>query len=264
MRKVILTNWGWVVLCLFLLTSCGSKKRAASKLKKEDTATTAVAPKENEGYLINNLDFRSFSGRAKTAVQFGDNKQDVTLNIRIDKDKAIWISVMATVFNYEAARVLITPDSVKILNKLQSQYIVKPFSYVHQYTGTGLNFSTLQDLLIANVSRQLLYTDQLTAASATDEVQLVGIKDNLSFQYSLTTKYRPKVYRLSTLGTGESLEAFYNGFADFAGYDFPQQQTINLAAKDMKINAVLEYKKVEFNQAVEMPFTVPASYKIIN
>lgn len=249
------------LLCLNILFACKTSKRAA-KPKGEITTNTAES---NAGvtYTLNNLDFHTFSGKSKTQLEFGDTKQDVTLTIRIQRDQAIWISVTA-LLGIEAARILITPDSVKILNKLQGEYIAKPFSYIYTYTSEGVSFSTLQDLLLANVSTTLLNTDQLTVASATDEVQLIGVTDNLAFQYSLNENDRPKVFRLTTVGTNESLEAVYRQFVSTVGYDFPQSQQLTLAAKTIKVNARLEYSKVEFNQAIELPFSIPARYKVIN
>lgn len=250
----------FLLVSLVLVMGCGGKKKLVATNPGANDAVKNTA----EGYLINNLDFRTFSGRAKAKVEFEEEKQDVTLNIRIERDKAIWISVTATMFNYEAARVKITPDSIHIMNKLQSAYISKPFEYVHKYTGAGISFTALQDLLMANVSQSLLRTDQITVASAEDEVQIVGIKDNLSFQYSLNEKHRPKVFRLNTVGASDNLESFYSSFVIADGYNFPQNQHIKLHAGGMHISAVLNYNKAEFNQNVEMPFVIPSKYKVVD
>lgn len=252
----------WLILAVsivFVFSSCATKKKI---VPVDNTKTNTVVL--NDGYTLNNLDFHTFSGRAKTRVEFGDDKQDVTLHIRIDKDKAIWISVTATVVNYEAARVLITPDTVKILNKFQSEYIVKPFSYIHKYTGEGVTFSLLQDLLVANVSKQLIRTERLTVASSGDEIQLVGVNDGLSFQYSLNDNKRPRVFRLNAIGGSENLEAFYSSFAAITGYNFPQNQSINLSTNYITVKALLNYTKLDFNEIVEMPFAVPAKYKVVD
>ena len=247
-------------MTVLLFASCATKKKVT--VPKEPT--TNVNTTDNANYLINNLDYRTFNGRAKTKIEFGDQKHDATLNIRIKKDQAIWISVTATVFNYEAARILITPDSVRILNKLQSEYISKPFSYIHKYTGAGISFAMLQDLLMANVSNSLIRTQQMTAASSSDDVQLVGVKENLSFQYSLNSEYRPRVFKLNVIGSSESLQAFYGSFNRATGYNFPQNQNLKLNAKSIVVNAILDYNKLEFNQEVEIPFNVPAKYTVVN
>lgn len=244
---------------VFLLAGCKTKK----VVQMPNITTSPSSENVVSGIVINNLDFHTFSGRAKAAVEFGKERQDATLNVRINRSKAIWISVTASFLNIEAVRVLITPDSIKIMNKLQGEYIVKPFSYIHRYTGEGITFNILQNMLMSNVTNELLRTDQLTVAKAEDETQLVGVKDDISFQYSLSGSARPKVFRLLPVGSSDKLEVFYSSFNSVTGYEYPQRQNIKLHAAETSITVVLDYNKVEFNQEVEMPFTVPAKYKVI-
>ncbi len=254
--------WSRCVLLLLTLSivfGCGSKKQVVGAKGGEGTVYKSGA----EGYLINNLDFSTFSGRAKSKIEFDNEKHDVTLHVRILRDREIWISVTATLINFEVARVKITPDSIQILNKMRSEYVAKRFDYVHRYTGEGVSFFTLQDLLMANVSQPLLRTDQITVASASNEVQIVGVKDQLAFQYSLNEKNRPKVFRLNVVGRDDNLESFYSNFAVSGGYNFPQNQQIKLGAGGMSISAILNYNKADFNQDIDTPFAVPAKYKMV-
>lgn len=251
-----------IALCVVLFASCGARKNRVKNTSPNDVIVGQTAGSDN--YSISNLDYHSFSGRAKAKVEFDGNKQDVTLNIRMERNQSIWVSLTATFLNVEGARVLITPDSIKIINKLQGEYIAKPFNYIHRYTGQAITFSLLQDLILANVSSNLLRTDQLTVAKATDEVQIAGVKDDLSFQYSLNEKYRPRVFRVSLLGTDQTLEAYYGSFNEVTGYNFPQNQNIKFMTSLLSVDALLDYNKIEFNQPVEMPFKVPEKYKVLN
>ena len=243
-------------LITLLMVSCGTKRKTVSA-PKDGPASSLPGNME-----INNLDFHSFSGKAKAKVDFANQQHDVTLNFRINRDQAIWISITA-ILGIEVARVLITPDSVKILNKLQGEYIRKPFDYIHRYTSPGITFATLQDLFMGNVSTTLLRTDQLTVASSGEEIQLVGVKDQLSFQYSLNNNRRPKVFRLLPVGTEQSIESYYGKYTSIDGYDFSHNQNIQLRAENIKINAQLEYTKVQFNEVLDLPFAVPERYKVL-
>ena len=252
-----------LVITVAVLTSCSTSKKV-TKSPAKGAETISFETKSNAEFLINNLDYHTFSGRAKAKVEFGKENQDVTMHVRIQRNKAIWISITGTFLNVEGVRLLITSDSVKIMNKLQGEYIAKPFAYIHKYTGEGVSFGVLQDLLVANVSSDLLRTDQMTAAQATDDVQLVGVKDDLSFQYSLNTKYRPRVIRLTAIGSTQSLESYYSSFNNVTGYNFPQNQSVKINTPSFQANVILNYNKFEFNQELEMPFTVPAKYKVLN
>ncbi|SFS87154.1 DUF4292 domain-containing protein [Sphingobacterium wenxiniae] len=247
---------------LLFFASCKTKKIAVPKTGKP-VETTDVSNATIKSFELNNLDFHTFSGRAKTRVQMNKESHDVTANVRVQRDKAIWISVTA-ILGVEVARVMITPDSVKILNKLQGEYIVKPFNYIYHYTNKGVTFATLQDLLLANVSSRLLRTDQVQVASATDEFIVVGLKDELAYQYRINKENRPFVFSLQEVGAGQGLEAYYQDYTKTNGYNFPQGLTLNITGDGFVMKAQLSYNRVAFNEEIEMPFSVSGRYKVIN
>lgn len=255
---------GAIAVLMFSLVLVGCKTKKKVSLPKSDipTEVSTANAASIKSFEMSNLDFRTFSGRAKTKVEMNEQVFDVTLNVRIERDKAIWLSVTATL-GIEAARVLITPDSVKILNKLPGEYIGKPFSYIYNYTNRGVDFATLQDLLLANVSSGLLRTDNIQVASATDEFIVVGVKDQLSFQYRIYKNNRPFNFVLQEVGGNQNLEAFYSHYANTAGYNFPQNMALNILGDNTSIKASLVYNRVTFNENIDMPFSVPARYKVI-
>ncbi|RYG21494.1 MAG: DUF4292 domain-containing protein, partial [Chitinophagaceae bacterium] len=57
------------------------------------------------------------------------NENNVTMLIRIEKDKKIWVSVTA-IAGIEVARAVITPDSLLLRDNLNKTYARKPFSYI--------------------------------------------------------------------------------------------------------------------------------------
>lgn len=252
----------WLMAVVGLFASCKTRQKINTPDKVESNVASANAA-SIRSFEMNNLDFHTFSGRAKTKIQMNKQERDVTLNIRIDRDKAIWISVTA-ILGVEAARVLITPDSVKIINRLHGEYISKPFSYVYNYVNPGVTFTTLQDLLLANVSSSLLRTDNVQVASAQDEFIVIGIKDQLSFQYRINKENRPFNFILQEVGGTSNLEAYYGNYATTGGYNFPQNIALDIVGENMSINAKLDFSRVNFNAPVELPFTVSERYKVIN
>lgn len=259
--------WSRVVLWAFIfglfLTGCKSKKLTrpsgsvvAKEIKKANRANIQT-------FELNNLDFYTFSGKAKTRVDLGEQSHDVTLNIRLERDKAIWVSVSA-MLGVEVARVMITPDSVKILNKLQGEYMAKPFKYIYHYVNEGMSFAVLQDVLMANVSSRLLRTENVQVASATDEFIVVGQQESLAYQYRINKENRPFSFSLGELEGGQSLEALYGNYEKTSGYNFPRNVALNMQSEELMLNIQLGYTRVSFNEPVSMPFTVSSRYKVIN
>lgn len=253
----------FVVVGALIFTSCKTKRKVALPSHDTPSEVSEASAASIKTFELNNLDFHTFSGRAKTKIELDKKVHDVTLNIRIERNKAIWMSVSA-LLGVEVARVLITPDSVKILNKFQGEYIVKPFDYIYNYTNQGITFSTLQDLLMANVSSNLLRTQNVQVASASDEFIVVGIKEQLSYQYRINKENRPFNFILQEVGGMQNVEAFYGDYANTDGYNFPQNIALNIVGEDVSLKARLGYNRVSFNGNVEMPFSVSGRYKVIN
>lgn len=260
MKRNILSKLSLVLAVLILAYSCASKKSA---VKKDNSGITAKGKDLLSTYELNNLNFITFSGRAKAKVQYGEESQNVTLNVRMERDKAIWISVTA-LLGIEVARVIITPDSVKIMNRLQSEYVAKPFSYIYKYTNPGVSFKMLQDILIGNISTELLRTDQLQIATSDDDVQVIGVKEGLTFHYGVNKSNRPFAFNLMELGKSNKLDVQYSDFAVIDGHNFPQRFTLNIEGSGVKVSSDMLYNKSEFNNTVELPFSIPSRYKAIN
>ncbi len=261
MKKNILNKLLAGLFFLLILTACGSKKKLVKSEPSLPAASTHVEMIKN--VELSNLNFHSFSAKAKAKVEMGKESQNVNLNIRMDRGKTIWISVTA-LLGIEAARVIITPDSVKIMNKIQGEYVAKPFSYIYNYVNPGISFNMLQDILMGNITVDMLRTDQLQVATSTEDFQLIGIKDGLTFHYGVKSNNRPFSFNLMELGKNRKLETYYGDYASTDGYNFPQRFTLTIEGDDVKLAADLVYNKVEFNKALELPFNVPSRYKVIN
>ncbi|RKE42106.1 DUF4292 domain-containing protein [Sphingobacterium detergens] len=260
----------WVGILVTLLSSCSSKKKLLKEadLKSENELVIKDNTREAKkatlrNLFLTNLSYSTFSGKAKMRLDLGKDKFDVTSNIRIEKDKRIWISISATL-GIEVARVLITPDSVQILNKFQNEYMVKPFDYLYRFASPDLTFSNLQDLLLANISVNLLSDiDAVNFKQDPNSVQLDGKLNELDFLYKLNNNNRPYQFRLSQLSKKQLLEANYGEYAMASGQEFPMLLKMIISDGRQEIKTEINFNKVTFNEPVEMPFSVSSRYKVI-
>ena len=75
--------------------------------------------------------FDFFSARFSGSMNYGGGQTDIAGTIRIRKDSAIFISV-APFLGIEVARILITPDHVKMVNRLESTYFVGDMKLINE------------------------------------------------------------------------------------------------------------------------------------
>ena len=264
----------YIALAAVTMSSCASRKKVVQSTDNPVTTTTtpevevdnSANSKKNviRNYLAANLDYQTFSGKAAASVDFPGLNYDVTANIRMEKSKKIWVSITA-MFGIEAARVLITPDSVQIMNKLQRQYISKPFSYLYQFASKELTFDQVQDLFLGNVSQGLLADWKAVSEISQDgnQMQLNGKKSDLNFQYLMNANSKPSFAKIDQPNKNQKIETTYGQYDNSAGQLFPKLVEFLISGGNKQYKLALNYNQISLNSAVEMPFSVPAKYKVI-
>jgi hypothetical protein len=264
-----------IVCCLLAMVSCKARKKAINNptttntiISSPDVANTVKIPTTPPDltYLKNQLTiikshqvtFNTFSGRATTKLDVNGNSNDVTLNIRVSHDKKIWVSITA-LLGIEVARALITPDSIKIINKLQGLYLKKPFSYIYQYASRQVNYKTIESLLVGNAMPEIL-TENTNIKSDMGDLTLTGNLQDLVYSLMLGTNLRVTQFNLSNIAAGQALLVNNSNFTQANNRLIPSQINILSTIGDKKIQANLRYNKVEFDQQLDFPFNIPERY----
>ena len=249
------------VACLMIIAaSCSSKKLVV--VKRPDIDTAAVKADDVSTRLAairaKQVTFNTFSGKAKTKLDINGNDNDVTLNIRISRDQKIWISITA-IAGIEVARAQITPDSIQVINRLQSLYLKKPFSYIYGYASKQVNFKTVQSLLVGNAIGELL-NESATFRSEGANTAVTGNLEGLIYKLLLGADLKVTQTNLSNPAVRQLLQVTNNVFIQANNRVIPSQIDIASTAGNNKIQANLRYTRAEFDLPLEYPFSIPKSY----
>jgi hypothetical protein len=260
MRKNILNKIALIIL-LIVAASCKSKKLVVVQRPTKDT--TAVKTNDVAEKLAairsKQVTFNTFSGKAKTKLVINNDDNDCTLNIRVNRDQKIWVSITA-IAGLEVARALITPDSIQVVNRFQNLYLKKPFSYINRFAGRQVNFKTLQSLLVGNAIGELLNEN----AKFTPEGSNTGVTGNMmGMVYKLLLGPDMKVTQtnLANQAAGQTLQVTNRVFIQADSRVVPSQIDITSAAPGNKVIANLRYTTVEFDRVLEYPFNIPKGYQ---
>lgn len=259
MRNNSLIKLGIFSLVLAAAWSCAPRKRLVS------SATEYAVSRAERREVIGQVDqrrmvFTTFSGRAKGRMSINKDDYDLTANVRIQRDSAIWISVTA-LMGIEAGRILITPDSIKLVNRLRSEYAVVPYDHVHRFTDNQLDFYDLQELLVGNVPGGAARDD--IAVWATDNGHVLRRQER-DFRYGilLNTDFRPLHTELEN-SLNQHVDATYGSYRAEAGHLFPHQVAISISADGLSLRSEMNYTRVAFDEVLEMPFNIPSTYREI-
>ena len=178
---------GVLGIVMMTFSACRSRK-AAVVAPPPAVVTDTVSTRKAENLLLlknNNLNFTTLSLTGKAQLNMDGQENNVSVNIRILKDKKIWMRI-SVIANTEVARVLVTPDSLLVLNRLHGVALEKPFNYIHNYANREVDFKLLQDLLTGNTPENFLVED------ADLDFQngvwlLTGSRNNLGYQILFNT-----------------------------------------------------------------------------
>ncbi|MGY4385234.1 hypothetical protein ACVWYN_002272 [Pedobacter sp. UYP24] len=261
MRREIL-NKLLLVLLMLTVIACKPKKH----LVKSSVTPVPLATNKKAENLIQlkskDISFNTLAIKSKTVLDFAGSKNGVTMNIRMERDKRIWVSITA-VIGIEVARALITPDSIKVRNNLQSTYLKKPFNYAYRYTSRNVNFKMLQAIFAGNT-----IPDFMTELSDIDRQNaawvIKGEDGTLAFTVLFNNLLKVQENNLNDLSSGQALKVAYGAYQQVNDGLFPSTISINSMAGTKKVNIEMDYQKVDRNVQLDFPFSVPKNYELVN
>lgn len=259
MRKNIFSSL--IMLMILIGAGCRAKKETAAA---GTAASAANSSKKSKLSAIASArtNYNTVSIRSKADLDIGGSVNDVSMNIRMKKDQIIWVSITA-IAGLEVARALITPDSVKVINRLQAEYTAKPFSYIHQFTNNQINFNTVQSILIGNAVQEFV-NDRSDISMQAGKTILSGMLENLGYSVQLNERNKVLQTSLKDENAGQSLLVNYADFTAVASREVPHSVDIQSEAGRKSVNIDLKYSKVTFDESLEFSFNVPKRYTVKN
>lgn len=269
--KQIISGSIFLVL-IFTLFSCKTVKKINKAIAHKDTTSVIIADQSNIDSLLtirktienlnkNHIDFKTFNAKIKVQYQDKDGKQsDVSAIVRIIKDSAIWISLTATLFNFEAYRALITKDSVILLNKRDREVQYRSLDYLQEVTQIPFDYKTLQDLLVGNP----VFTDSNIVYYKETENQVLFSMVGQYFKNFITLstgKYLLMHSKLDDvdMNRNRTADLTYGDYESKSGFNFSTYREITVSEKN-KLDIQLNYKQYEFNKELSVSFNIPKNY----
>ena len=274
-----------LVLSFVVVVSCKQKKHVQKtvtetvisdtlngrcKLDFKSSKTLSNNIKENE------FNFIWVNAKANVETLIDGKEESFDIRVKIKKDSAMLVSIQY-LLGLEVAKILITKDSVKLVNYIQKNYFIGDFNYLNDLLNTELDFNVLQAVLFGNSAE--FYED--------DDLKLKPIIDRENCHYLLSTERKRKLKKLQTTGTElkkalqiltlspENYKILKNEFVDpgtsrtfIAKYkNFTQKDSVYAPFNvdidiyaEKKANIKIEYVRIEKNTPQKISINIPNKY----
>ena len=264
MKKNILSKL-FLLAIITLFFGCKTKKViiAAPPIANQVNVEVDKKPENLKLLKSKNLDFNTLALKGKADLNINGEQNDVTMNIRIQKDKKIWVIVTAAGGIVEVARAMITPDSLFLLNKLEKTYTKKSFSYIYKFTNKQIDFNLLQAVLSGNAVPDFMNTTS-NLIQENGVWILSGTNKDLAYRSVFNTLLKVTETTLNDAKAGQAFKVSYGKYTPLNNALFPSSLNINTMSGLKKMDIGIEFSKIESNVSVDFPFTVPKSYELIN
>ena len=188
-----------------------------------------------------------------------NKKYNVNAHLRMHRDSLIWISITG-ILGIEGLRALITPDSVKLLNKQDKIYTARSVTYLQEVTALPLDLSSLQDLLLGNPV--FLDSNVVSYSRNDNRISLLSIGSLFRHLLTISEQGHPVSSKLDDLFELRARTCYleYDDYETKKGVIFSEKRTISVSEKK-KLDIKLHFKQYEFNETLSFPFSVPKNYE---
>ena len=251
--RKLMTHGSWIMALILIITSCSTTKET-SKLKML-SANHIIREIED-----NNFEFDSFEAKFDVKMK-GDNKLGLKGQLRMQNDSLIWFS-LSLKLGIEMARVMITEDSLKFINRSDKTYIAENLDYVNEILPVEASIKLLQDILVGN-NNHIERNDDYRVAIENNSYKLTS---NKNYVLRNDIWVMPKIFRIS----GYEIRLFdddrnnikfqYDNFQKINNKYLPTKIIVKLNSGE-DVNIEIDYSEIKVGEKPNFPFNITKKYE---
>lgn len=254
-------------------SSCKSKKHVLRTSIKEYGFSYLYAK-----MLDNQMDFDYLSARFTLVYGEGKNTTNLRGQLRIKDDSIIWMSITPAL-GIEAARVMLTNDSIKFINRLNKTYFSGGYNLVDSVLNTTIDYSLLQSMFVGNDLTQ--YDVKKFRSSVDNDLYRMTIRERRKIRKyikrgEIDTRVLvqqiwlyPDTYRIARIDIKErgedennKLQVYYSNYVEVGGQLFPSKVIVEITSQK-SISIDLDFSKIVINSPLNFPFKIPSKYETL-
>lgn len=266
-----LAKISFLFILTFVLFACKNQHKAKRKDLKVNKTEYLLEQLNRKQFQFNYL-----SAKAAVKVYKDDKKTPFKANIRIKKDSIIWISITPAL-GIEVARVMITADSVKVINRIEKNYFIGDFAYISKRFNIDMEFDLIQSILVGNaiafeddekikfaIDKELYYLGNLKkrkANKADDKPKKIEKqKEEVISLWVDQNTFKINKFLFSDLTANRFITGKYENFQLVEDQLFPHELAFDFQS-EKPAQVELEYSKVSLEEPLKFSFNISSKYE---
>ncbi len=271
---MIMRNILRIKLIILLTVFIGSSCRII-KLNKDKKIENSIKTEVIDSLYKNNIDYKTLFIRYSAKITGTNKKLSFKGSMRLKKDSILWISISPGL-GIEVARGVLTPDTLKFIDKLKSKYFCGDYKYMANKFNIDLKFRDLQSVITnrlfiyknngdINKEKKILKDYKFTTDSLYyifENIDTNFVKNKL-YQKILVSK---KLFKLKNIFINDPLNQYqltvnYNKYLNKNKLNTARSILIKVKDKKGKGEFKLNLLKIQKNRKMKYPFDILDKYK---
>lgn len=255
-------------LCFFVLFFSGCK----SSKKVETVKVGGIQSQKAFFELMQEqaLQFKTLSARMNVNLKTTEKELTSRVDLKMVKDSAFQLSVQPFL-GIEIFRMELTPDSIKVLDRMNKQYVAENYEDLRGQTPIEFNFYNLQALFVdhlflpghAKISPKEYHRFKLKQEGSLAEIK---VKDSMGLLYRFIADGEGKLLSadISDASNRYALQWAYADFRLVNDHPFPMVMNIEVFKDGHATGGGdLHFSRIQTNVPLNMEFSIPSKYKRI-
>lgn len=242
---------------LIIISSCKHHKEIQKAKAEEKAIVTPASFSLYDSLTIHTFKYHTLSAKIKTEFKGNDGSElSLMITLRSVSDSAIWMSA-SPALGIEAVRILFTPDSIKVMDKINGRYLRESYAFLKSFTTAEINYEMIQNIITGNAAfmNKTFATDSITNYYKS-HCNTNTLQENLV----VTKLFRILGNIITDISTQDKINIQYADFQFVETEYLPFDIQVEALSKGKKASLLLNYTNVSVNAPVDIKFNIPSSY----
>jgi len=259
---------------LYVLSSCKTTKITSVTAPKEISAREIERSESKRKKQVHAIWLKKIKG----TYWDGNKEINFRANIKIKRDTIIITSVQNPI-GIEVLRVICTPDSFGIIDRMNRKYYYGNYEKIHQKIGYHANFVFFQSILFNEIATLIEETKKVFFGSkethkVVDDRCFIKMKEYIYgkekvcseisylFEFNAGTLNILKSQVIDK-NTGGKFEVMYTENENSDSINFPRRIDFVIEKEGTKISGRLKIEKIDFEKGFNTQFSISPKYEKI-